>query len=54
MFSAHVPYDDFEGRLQSIIRAIHARGFEEEALLLIDQLRKLPGILGLLAELRGH
>lgn len=51
LIESHEPTYDYEDRLQSIIRKLVAHGLREEAMVIANSLRKLPGMQGLYMEI---
>jgi hypothetical protein len=48
----HVPYSDFEDRLQSILTKLALGGMRHEAIVLADRLKKIPGMTQLFKNLQ--
>ena len=49
----HVPYVDFEDRLKSILGKLAASGKRDEALVLADRLKQIPGMIQIFRDLQG-
>jgi len=51
--NTYVPYIDFEDRLKSILGKLAARGRRDEALVLADRLKQIPGMIQIFKDLQG-
>jgi len=49
----HVPYIDFEDKLKSILGKLVASGKRDEALVLADRLKQIPGMIKIFKNLQG-
>jgi hypothetical protein len=49
----HVPYIDFEDKLKSILGKLAANGKRDEALVVADRLKQIPGMIHVFKDLQG-
>lgn len=50
----HVPYIDFEDRLKSILTKLASSGKRDEAIVLADRLKQIPGMIQTFRDLQGR